>query len=91
MNIEEIKEEYLSEIEKANSLDEVNEIKNKYLSKKGKVSELMGKMKDIVAEKKASYGQAVNTLKTIANVIPALTLLNIPVNIPKKFVSTALL
>ena len=64
MNIEEIKEEYLSEIEKANSLEDINEIKNKYLSKKGKVSELMGKMKDIVAEKKASYGQAVNNLKT---------------------------
>ena len=64
MNIEQIKEEYLSEIENANSLTEVNDIKNKYLSKKGKVSELMAKMKDIVAEKKASYGQSVNNLKS---------------------------
>ena len=38
MDIEQIKEEYLSEIENANSLTEVNDIKNKYLSKKGKVS-----------------------------------------------------
>lgn len=63
MNIEEIKEEYLSEIKNVNSLNEINDIKNKYLSKKGKVSELMAKMKDIPNEEKASYGQSVNTLK----------------------------
>lgn len=64
MNIEQIKEEYLSEIEKASSLNDITEIKNKYLSKKGKVSELMSKMKDIPNEEKASYGQSVNNLKT---------------------------
>ena len=63
MNIEQIKEEYLSEIENATTLNDINDIRNKYLSKKGKVSELMSKMKDIPNEEKASYGQLVNTLK----------------------------
>ena len=67
MNIEQIKEEYLVEIEKVTSLNDINDIKNKYLSKKGLVSELMGKMKDIPNEEKASYGQSVNTLKNFIN------------------------
>ena len=37
---------------------------NAKVFEKGKVSELMAKMKDIVAEKKASYGQSVNNLKS---------------------------
>lgn len=57
MNIEQIKEEYLSEIENATTLNDINDIRNKYLSKKGKVSELMARMKDIPNEEKASYGQ----------------------------------
>jgi len=63
MDIELIKEEYIKEIENVSSLEEVIELRNKYLSKKGKVSELMNKMKDIPNEEKAKYGQAVNTIK----------------------------
>lgn len=63
MNIEQIKNEYEEELKNATSLDDVTNIKNKYLSKKGKVSELMGKMKDIPNEEKSKYGQLVNDLK----------------------------
>ena len=64
MDIELLKEEYNKEIENVTTLDEVINLRNKYLSKKGKVSELMGKMKDIPNEEKAKYGQLVNTIKT---------------------------
>jgi len=103
MNIEQIKEEYLSEINNATTLKDVNDIKNKYLSKKGKVSELMSKMKDIPNEEKASYGQLVNTLKnfisdhleTIRNELEVKALNEkleketIDVTLPSKNVSTA--
>ena len=64
MDIESIKEEYKKEIENVTTLEEVTELRNKYLSKKGKVSELMAKMKDIPNEEKAKYGQLVNAIKT---------------------------
>ena len=48
MTPEQIKEEYLSEIENATTLNDINDIRNKYLSKKGKVSELMAKMKELL-------------------------------------------
>ena len=63
MDIKTIETEYKKDLETVSTLDDVNEIRNKYLSKKGKVSELMTKMKDIPNEEKASYGQLVNSLK----------------------------
>ena len=63
IDIELIKEEYKNEIENVTTLEDVVNIRNKYLSKKGKVSELMAKMKDIPNEEKAQYGQLVNTIK----------------------------
>lgn len=63
MNEEQIKSEYLQDLETITNQKELMEIRNKYLSKKGKVSELMSKMKEIAADKKASFGQMVNNLK----------------------------
>ena len=65
MNIEELELEYKQDLENVSTLEGVNELRNKYLSKKGKVSELMLKMKEIPNEEKASYGQLVNNLKTL--------------------------
>ena len=64
MNEELIKSEYLKDVEAISNLQDLVEIKNKYLSKKGKVNDLMTKMKEIPAEQKAAYGQMVNNLKT---------------------------
>ena len=63
MDIKMIETEYKKDLESVSSLESVMELRNKYLSKKGKVSELMAKMKDIPNEEKAAYGQLVNTLK----------------------------
>ena len=63
MNEELIKSEYQKDIENIVNLQELMEVRNKYLSKKGKVNELMSKMKEVPAEEKAAYGQMVNNLK----------------------------
>ena len=65
MDIKQLETEYKNELETISTLEEVNELRNKYLSKKGKVNELMLKMKEIPNEEKASYGQLVNNLKTL--------------------------
>ena len=64
MNIEELKSAYLKDVENITNIKELVDVRNKYLSKKGLVSELMTKMKEIPNEKKAEFGQMVNTIKT---------------------------
>ena len=54
----ELKDKILECITKANSIDELTELKNKYLSKKGEFSLLMGKIKE--ATDKKSFGEAYN-------------------------------
>ena len=65
MDIKQLEIEYKKDLESVTTLEGVNEIRNKYLSKKGKVSELMLKMREIPNEEKASFGQLVNNLKTL--------------------------
>ena len=64
MNIEQLKQEYLKDVETITNIKDLTEIRNKYLSKKGLVSELMLQMREIPNEKKAEFGQMVNTIKT---------------------------
>lgn len=54
----ELKDKILECITKANSIDELTELKNKYLSKKGEFSLLMGKIRE--AADKKSFGEAYN-------------------------------
>ena len=61
--INELVENALSEVNKADSLDFLNELKNKYLSKKGSISALMSRIKDIPNELKKEYGRIVNDAK----------------------------
>ncbi len=63
MNDEQMKNEYLEDLKTIKDQKDLMEVRNKYLSKKGKVSELMMKMKEVAAEKRASFGQMVNNLK----------------------------
>ena len=46
-NIDSLTKEALSDISKADSIDKLNDVKNKYLSKKGSISSLMLKMKEL--------------------------------------------
>jgi phenylalanyl-tRNA synthetase alpha chain len=58
--IEEVIKEYKSDIKK--SLD-IDKLEHKYLSRKGYISELFKTIKDVIPEKKSSYGQQINELK----------------------------
>ena len=67
MNIENIKSELKNELNSANSIEQLNELKIKYLSKKGIITELNSKIKDIANEEKKEYGMKVNSLRTLFN------------------------
>ncbi len=56
------------EIEKvvASSKDEVEELRLKYISKKGQISQLFADFKNVPPEQKKEVGQAINTLKSFA-------------------------
>ncbi len=55
--------EVLNAIEQATTLEALNEVKNTYLSKKGKVSLLLADIRKIDQADKKAYGEAVNQLR----------------------------
>ncbi len=59
-----IRQEAQAAISSASSVLSLKEVYNTYLSKKGKVSSLMSKMRELSPEEKPVYGQKVNDLKT---------------------------
>jgi phenylalanyl-tRNA synthetase alpha chain len=63
-NVESIKTAALGEIASAKNLDDLARIRNTYLAKKSALSSLMGAMKDIAPEERASFGKAVNDART---------------------------
>ena len=67
MNIEDIKKEIEKDLENVKDLKELNEIHIKYLSKKGIITELNSKIKDIPNDKKKEFGMGVNSLRTYFN------------------------
>ncbi len=63
MEQEEIIKEVTLDLEKVSNSNELGEVRNKYLSKKGLISGLMVKMKDLPVEEKITFGKTVNELK----------------------------
>lgn len=61
---EEIKKEAKSDLQKINTLSDVNELRIKYLGKKGLVQGLMSKMRDLSNDERPKFGAEVNKLKT---------------------------
>lgn len=61
--MENVLNEGLLAIEASLNLADLQNVRNEYLSKKGLVQQLMGKMKDLSAEAKPAYGAQVNQLK----------------------------
>ena len=59
----ELKQEFLTALENANSMEELENIRIAYLGKKGSVTELMKEMKNLSNEEKKTFGQKVNELK----------------------------
>lgn len=62
-NIESIVNDAIERVKNADSIEKINEIRNKFLSKKGIISSLMLKMKELAVEEKKRYGQIVNSAK----------------------------
>lgn len=61
--MENVLNEGLLAIEACQNLGDLQNVRNEYLSKKGLVTQLMGKMKDLSADDKPAYGAQVNQIK----------------------------
>lgn len=62
-NIRSVRELFLQDMAKTASLQDAENLRVKYLGKKGLVSELMPLIKELPNEEKKAFGQAVNELK----------------------------
>ncbi len=63
MNTQELLETINKEVSNASSMNELNDLKVKYMGKKGIISELNAKIKEIPNEEKKAYGEKMNELK----------------------------
>lgn len=61
--IKKIKEEFNSEIERATSSTDIDQLKTKFLGKKGPVQQLMKSLKDVSHEERPLVGKLINDLK----------------------------
>lgn len=61
--LQKVKTELEEDMTKINNLNELNDLKIKYLGKKGKITELNSEIKNIPTEDKKTFGQAVNELR----------------------------
>ncbi len=65
--MKEILNELKQELENANTIQGINDLKVKYLGKKGSISLLSAKIKDLSNDEKKEFGKKLNEIKTIAN------------------------
>ncbi|MBT4287412.1 MAG: phenylalanine--tRNA ligase subunit alpha, partial [Deltaproteobacteria bacterium] len=63
-NLNTMGQSFQSEIEKATNIDEIDNIKVKYLGKKGKLADLMKQLKSLDKEEKIEIGKQANLFKT---------------------------
>ena len=61
--VEKIKKEALTKLEKANDLKTLNDLRVEYLGKKGPIAELTSHMKELSPEEKKDFGKLLNDLK----------------------------
>ena len=72
MNLEELKalkETVLAEANEANTIDAIENVRILYLSRNGKLPEIMAEIKNIPTEEKAVFGQTINAFKNELNEI----------------------
>ena len=67
MKIEEVKMSLLNDEEKVTNLNELNDLKVKYLGKKGLITELNSEIKNVPNEEKKECGRKVNEIKELVN------------------------
>ena len=65
--MDQIKKEIQAKLTSAKTLEELNNLKVEYLGKKGIITELNSKIKEIPHEEKKAYGIKVNELRTLFN------------------------
>lgn len=65
--MDKIKKDIEKEISSINNINELRDIKVKYMGKKGIITELNSKIKDIPKEEKKEYGMKVNEVRTLFN------------------------
>ncbi len=63
--MEKLKNEMLSDLNGTNSIDNLNDLKVKYIGKKGLITSLYSKMKELSPEEKKEFGKGVNELKNL--------------------------
>ena len=63
----ELKKEITSSLNAASSISALEELKIKYMGKKGSISELSSKIKEIPIEERKNYGKEVNEVKELFN------------------------
>lgn len=63
----ELKEKFVSELEKIDNLADVENIRVSYLGKKGSVTDLLKGMKELSNDERKVFGQKVNELKGLVN------------------------
>lgn len=63
--IDEIKDQFASELELAGSAEEVNAIKVRFLGRKGPVQALMQTLKDVPQQERPEFGKKINSLKEL--------------------------
>lgn len=61
--VNKIKNDVIFSLNQAQNLDEVEEVRIKYLSRKGIIPELFSKMKDVPKEDRKEFGQSLNSLR----------------------------
>jgi len=66
-NIEQIKQDIITKVNSIDSMKKINELKVEYTGKKGIITEIQSKIKDIPVEQKKEYGKLVNELKNLFN------------------------
>ena len=67
MKIEEVKKLLEEDMNNVTSLNELNELKNKYLSKTGLITVLNSEIKNVPNEEKKEYGMKVNEVRNLFN------------------------
>jgi len=64
--IENVKSQFLDELKNSNSIEKTEQLRIKYLGKKGLIADLMRLLKDLSHEEKKQFGNEVNELKSLA-------------------------
>ncbi len=64
--IEQIRQEFLTDVKSIKNLDDLERLRIKYLARKGTIAELFDALKSLAAEEKPNFGKLLNELRTLA-------------------------